>query len=163
MMSVFLLAIHIPVVAALAIVITGGLNITSTDPSKASNAVSLYKAGVMLFFVIYLVVAATILYLVLTGWRKLPVYNERRLGMALLASIPFLFVKYIYSVLTAYVNNSTFRFYGGAVGPFAGMSVVMEFFIAGFFVVAGVMSRHTKLNDDGSHAEMRQKRSVNGV
>ena len=120
---------------ALILAITGGTRISSVDVSKHSSGETYEKVAAIIFAGAYVVIVAMTL-LTLAGSRNLP-SGEQRILYAVLASLPFLAVRILYSILADYVNNSTFNILDGNATVQLCMSIIEEFIVVCFFIIAG--------------------------
>ena len=134
--------IHIPCILALILAIVGGTRVASTDPSKHSSGQTYEKAGGILFLLVYVALLA-VAAVTMADIRSLP-WGEKRILIAVLAALPFLAVRLLYSLLTEFEDNSTFNILDGNVTVQLCMAVIEEFIVTIFFLVAGLAAPSLK-------------------
>ena len=67
--------------------------------------------------------------------------GERRLLLAILLSLPFLFVRLIYSCYVAFANEARFSLISGSVSIMLAIGVIQEFVIVMIYLVTGLTLR----------------------
>ncbi|CAK7218859.1 hypothetical protein SCUCBS95973_003626 [Sporothrix curviconia] len=116
------------------------------------NIPSTSKAGIAIMIVGYALLVLSSLVLV-TCLGAIP-HGEKRLLMAVFAALPFVFVRLLYSVLSAFdSSNPNFRLYGGSsnAGYYVlGMCTVMEIVAVIIFEVVGLTLPYVPHNERGS-------------
>ncbi|KAG8532313.1 uncharacterized protein KY384_003954 [Bacidia gigantensis] len=132
--------LHIPAIIGLIVGIVGGTKLQY--PDKASTGLDYLKAGSILFLLTYLgVVAMAVL--------TLPAFphfhrSEKAVFAAMLAALPFLAVRILYSLLASFVNNGSFSITKGNIFVQLGMAIIMELFTALFLIAAGLIAEPEK-------------------
>ena len=124
---------------ALILCVIGGTDATSSNPADVASGKKNVKIGVIIFLCIYL------LLLLLTIITMKDVGNaprgEKRIYIAVIAALPLLAVRLLWSVLSAFSNSSTFSILGGKPLVQLFMATLEEFFIVVFYTVAGLSVR----------------------
>ena len=135
--NIFRLLGLVPIVAVI-LAIIGGIDQSSSKPSTVSSGVTLVRAGVILFLVIFIIFAA----ITLATFLKLRALSsgEERLLYALALSIPFILVRLIYSVIVDYAGNPQFNLVTGDVVIQACMASLMEFIVVILYLSAGLVA-----------------------
>ena len=135
----FLAFIQIPVIVGLALGIVGGIDLYSSNANSREHGLTYSKAGVILFLLVVILLATVTIFTFLQMRRVMS--GEKRLVYACLASIPFLFVRIIYSIIVDFDRSSTvFSFTStrnAAVVAQAMMSTLMEFIVVALYLAAG--------------------------
>lgn len=139
----FAMLIHLPILAGLVLGIIAGTKEFSGDASTRNTGYDMLKAAVILYIIALLALAALCFH---TFTRRQWILDgEMRLLMAGLLSLPFLLVRIIYSVISAFSQGSaTFSIISDrtrAVVIQAIMSVAMEFIVVAIFIAAGLTTR----------------------
>ena len=112
--------------------IVGG---TSSFSSNGTYTVKpLSKAGIILYIVAY---AAEVFIAVHTFMLSQTVKSDNGLLLAVLAALPFVLVRLIYSALGVIAHLHTFSSYNGSVAIFAVMAVLTEILVISFYLLAG--------------------------
>lgn len=130
--------LHLPILLALVLAIIGGTRISSTDTSKHSSGETFEKAGVIIFLVSYLAIVGFAV-LTFTNIRELP-RGEQRILYAVLAALPLLAVRLLYSILADFKDDSTFNIMDGNATVNLCMAIIEEFIIVGFYLLAGFVA-----------------------
>lgn len=115
--------------------IVGGLDEDSSDPSDQATGPGLFKAGIIIFVVIY----AILLILVARStaeYRKTPL-EERRILLAVIFALPFLAIRLIWSILSVFTTSTDFNMQGGNIWTQVFMATLEEFLIVIIFTVVG--------------------------
>ena len=127
----------VPIVAVI-LAIVGGSDEASSKPSTASSGVTLVKAAVIIFMVIFIIFAAITLATFLR-LRSVSAGDERIL-YALALSIPFILVRLIYSIIVDFSHNPQFNLITGNVVIQGCMSSLMEFIVVILYLTAGIVA-----------------------
>lgn len=151
-------AIHLLSLAALALAIVGGTDISSSSANTRETGHSLLQAGGVIFLTIYLALAVIT---VLTFRRKDAAQaGDWKLIDAGLASLPFLFVRILYTVIVAFASRgSVFYFADIDVYVQAFMQFLMEVFVVVTFIVAGLLTSKQAPREANSHDMERLENS----
>ena len=137
--NIFRLLGLVPLVG-LILAIIGGIDEASSNPSKMSTGLDLVRAGVIIFLVIFIILAiitlATFLRL-----RSVSAGDERIL-YALALSIPFILVRLIYSIIVDFAGNPQFNLITGDVVIQGCMASLMEYIVVILYLIAGLVAPH---------------------
>ena len=131
--------IHLPILVALIFAILGGTKSFDSDPSSRNTGYTDTKVAVILFIVsLIALIAVTVI-----TFRRIrhAMDGEKRLIYAAAASLPFLGVRMIYSIIVSFDHTSTVfsitSTRNAAVVAQAIMSVATEFIVVSVFLAAG--------------------------
>lgn len=135
---IFNLLASVPI-AGLVLEIIGVIDLsTSTDPSKVAHAETLLRAAIIIFFVVFVVLVAVTI-LTFFSFRSISP-GERRILYAVTFSIPFLFVRILYSLLEHFNTGTTFGLSTGNVVIQACMATIEECIVVALYLTAGVLA-----------------------
>lgn len=123
---------------ALILSIVGGTRISSSDSSKHSSGETFEKAGVIIFLICFIAIVA-IAIITMAEFSNLP-WGEKRILYAVLASLPLLAVRLLYSLLADFKNDSTFNTVDGNATVQLCMAIIEEFIVTLFFLVSGYVA-----------------------
>ncbi|MCJ1385681.1 hypothetical protein MMC17_008804 [Xylographa soralifera] len=137
--KIFRLLGIVPLVAVI-LAIVGGSDEASSDPSTVSSGLTLVRAGVIVFMVIFIIFAA----ITLATFLRLRSISagEERILYALALSIPFIFVRLIYSIIVDFAGNSQFNLITGDVVIQGCMASLMEYIVVILYLAAGLVAPH---------------------
>ncbi|ERS96984.1 uncharacterized protein SPSK_02673 [Sporothrix schenckii 1099-18] len=147
------------VIVGLILSIVGGTDMSSQVQDAVSKGQpisytipSLTKAGIALMIVGYVLVLLSSL--ILTTCLSSIVDGEKRLLMAVLVALPFVFVRLLYSILSAFDSSSAnFHQFGGSTNAgyvVLGMCTIMEIISAIIFEVVGMTLPYVPHNERGA-------------
>ena len=125
-------------IAGLVLGIYGG---TESAESANLGTNALLQASVICFAACYVAFLALFVFF-WTQWTAIP-ENERPLLLCFVCSIPFMVLRYLYSILPDFVNSirPTFNPLVGNVSAFLFMAVVEEIVIVGGYIFTGMRLR----------------------
>lgn len=127
---------QLPTMIALILCITGGNDEASSQASDHSTGLKDTKAGVIMFLIIYIILFVLVV-ITIRDVGNAP-RGEKRIYYAVLAALPPLAVRLIWSILAAFSNNSTFSITGGKPIVQLFMAIIEEFAIVTMYTVAGL-------------------------
>lgn len=120
------------IIVGLILSIIGGTSSFSSDKTYTVKPIS--KVGIILYIIAY---AAEVL-IAIHAFRLLPTSGgEKGLLFAVVAALPFILVRLIYSALGVIGGVHTFNSFSGSVAAFAIMAVLTEIVVIVFFLSAG--------------------------
>jgi vacuolar-type H+-ATPase subunit I/STV1 len=128
---------QIPIVLGLVLCIIG-----STDAASLSNASDIHKGptytkvGVVIFLAGYILLIALVTITIGDVGEAPP--GERRLYWVIVAAIPFLGVRLLWSLIAIFSHDSKFKITGGNEWINFGMAVVEEFIIVCMYTITGL-------------------------
>jgi len=125
-------------IVALVLAIVGGTDLASTDPSKVASGHTLTRAAIILFLVVFVILVMVTIFTFFSLRSISP--GEHRILYAVALSIPFLFVRLIYSLLANFDTSSTFSPSIGNVVVQAFMATVEEFIVVVLYLTAGILA-----------------------
>ena len=130
----------LPIVVGLILGIVGGTKQFDTNPSSRSEGQDFTEAAIILYLVSLIMLTVVTVFIFTRIGRVLE--TDRRLLFAALASIPFLFVRIIYSLIADFDHGSSIfsiiSTRDAAVVVQAIMSVLMEFIVVALYITAGL-------------------------
>ncbi|MCJ1326535.1 hypothetical protein MMC10_003199 [Thelotrema lepadinum] len=134
--------INAPVIVGLVLAIYGGTKIFSTDVNTASQGLNYSKVAVILFLLTFIAIAFVTVY---TSTQNRRVQrSERPLLFASAISIPFLFLRILYSLIVDFNwGSTTFSLTSttdAAVVADAVMAILMEFIVVALYLAAGFLA-----------------------
>jgi hypothetical protein len=122
---------------ALILCIVGGIDKADTNSlSDVSTGKKYTKIGVVLFLIIYLLLSALVT-ITMKDFGNAP-RGEKRLYFVVLAAIPLLAIRLLWSLLAAFKNDSTFSITGGKPLVQLFMAILEEFIIVVLYTLAGL-------------------------
>jgi hypothetical protein len=122
---------------ALILCIVGGIDEADTGkPSDISTGKKYTKIGVIMFLIIYLLLSALVV-ITMKDVGNAP-RGEKRIYFVVLAAIPLLGVRMLWSILAAFANDSTFSIQGGKPLVQLFMAILEEFIIVVMYTLAGL-------------------------
>jgi hypothetical protein len=122
---------------ALILCIVGGIDeADTTNLSDVSTGKKYTKIGVVMFLIIYLLLS-TLVIITMKDVGNAP-RGEKRIYFAVLAAIPLLAVRLLWSLLAAFKNDSTFSIEGGKPLVQLFMAILEEFVIVVMYTFAGL-------------------------
>ncbi|KAL9581967.1 MAG: hypothetical protein Q9203_005688 [Teloschistes exilis] len=128
--------LHISNLLALILSFVGGTRLSFNDPSSQSQGRDLAKVSIIIFLVVSIISSAIA---VLTFLEKISIpQGERRLLFGVLAALPFIFVRILYTIMADFVNNSTFKIYGRNVMVQLCMAIIEEMVATIIFIAVGL-------------------------
>lgn len=139
-------SIHILIIAATALAIYGGTHaIQPNDRTYRPQTTS--KMGIVLYIVALAAVSTYGFSAAITIRRSPPpspsAPKQARLIFAVLAALPFILVRLVYSALTVFLHNHAFSLIHGSVAIWAVMAVVEEIVVVGVYMFAGLTTTTT--------------------
>ncbi|KAK2731568.1 hypothetical protein FQN55_004641 [Onygenales sp. PD_40] len=156
-------ALHLPQLVALILGIIGGMKQFDEDPEVQKTGHNLSRASIIIFFVI-LVVQSLIAAVTLLRLRYVRP-EERKMVYIVGASIPFLFVRILYALISSFSNDhDTFNQISPsnkAVLVQACMAILEEFVVVALYLLAGIATpgreierKHSPLLNHDDHVEI---------
>lgn len=132
---------HFPTMIALILCVIGGIDESHTSSSDVSTGKKYTKIGIVIFVFIFLLLVT------LTAVTMKDVGNaprgEKRIYVAVLAAIPLLAVRLLYSILAAFSHDPDFSVTRGKPYIQLFMAVIEEFLIVCFYTGAGLTVART--------------------
>ena len=136
---------------ALVLSIVGGTRLDSSDESKQSEGKKLAQAGIVIFMIIFALVAVLAL-LTLNSLSAVP-SGEKRILFGVLLALPFIFVRILYSVLADFIDNSTFTLINGNSTVRLCMSIIEEMIVATLYIATGWTADSVRDNNSGKYEQ----------
>ena len=148
---------QLPNIVALVLCIIGGTDLFSSNPSDVSTGKGLVKGGIIIFVVMY---AALVIFAVksVTELSKAPSAQKRLLAV-ILAALPFILVRLVWSMLAYFSDIPRFNAYYGSTIIRVFMATFEEFIvvIAYTFVGFSVINFGSSIDTDTTGSETRAK------
>ncbi|KAI9723681.1 MAG: hypothetical protein M1812_000981 [Candelaria pacifica] len=126
---------HLPMLLAVGLAAYGG---SHSYQNGVFTTQTTSKVGIAIFAIVT-IAATAITVLTLTKLKNIS-SGERRLLFAAAASIPFIAVRLLYSIISVFTSSKTFNSITGNVVVYAIMAVLMEFIVIALFLAAGFMA-----------------------
>lgn len=126
--------VHVITIVGLILTIVG--QTSNTSQQGLTQVQSTTKVGIVLFIASW--ICLCVLLLVLGGRRDQMGRDELHLLYAVAISVPFIFVRLVYSVLSVFVHNSTFNVLTGNVTVTLFMAVLTEFAVVAICLGIGL-------------------------
>lgn len=120
------------IIVGLILSVVGGTSSFSSDKTYTIKPIS--KVGIILYIIAY---AGEVLIVVYASMLLPRGGGEKGLLFALVAALPFILVRLIYSALGVIGGVHTFNSFSGSVATFGIMAVLTEIVVVMFFVLAG--------------------------
>ena len=129
-------------IVAVVLVAYGGskANTPSNTQDSKNTGVDMEKAGIIVFIITFLVTAVTAIITFMSIRSAIP--GDRRLVYFAVASLPFLFIRLIYSAVVIFENNKSKVFSQLAPNIWAEsfMEVLEEFIVVILYITAGILT-----------------------
>lgn len=137
-------AIHFRLIQTVAVVglilsIVGGTSSFSSDGTYIAKPMS--KVAIILYIVAY---AAEVLIALHTLFLSQSHHGEKLIIYAVIAALPLILIRLIYSALGVIAHSHTFSMFNGSVAAFAIMAVVMEIIVIAVYLAAGWKSEKVR-------------------
>ena len=117
--------------------IIGGTDETSSKVSDQKEGKNLLKAGVLIFLVIYLCLVALAINSA-SEFKRIPT-GERRILVVVLAAMPLLAVRFLWTLLAYFSDFKDFQIYGGSVIVRVFMATLEEMLIVIAYTIVSLM------------------------
>ena len=126
--------------------------------SDQKNGKTLLKAGIIIFLVIYLCLVALALNSA-TEFHRIPA-GEKRILVVVLAALPLLAVRFIWTLLAYFSDFKDFQIYGGSVIVRAFMATLEEMLIVIAYTIVGLMiPRYTGNQDSEAQSSLYEMKT----
>jgi hypothetical protein len=127
---------QLPTTIALILCIVGGTDASSSNPSDVKEGPNYIKAGVIIFFLIWLLLA-TLVVITIKDVSSAP-KGERRIYFVVTIAIPLLAIRLLWSLISAFGHSRRFSVTDGSAVVLFFMAVLEEFTIVCMYVFAGL-------------------------
>ncbi|OCL03946.1 hypothetical protein AOQ84DRAFT_400357 [Glonium stellatum] len=128
--------LYLPCTIGLILCIVGGTDLASAKLSDQHSGMTLFKAGIILFVVVY---AALFLITIITAQDfNHIVPREQRVFLAVLAALPLLGARIVYGMLCVFLNDKTFSIFGRNIVARVLMAVLEEFLVVIAYTFVGL-------------------------
>jgi len=111
---------------------------SATDPSKVAQAQTLTRAAIIIFLVVFFLLVAVTIFTFFSFRSIFP--GEHRILYAVTFSIPFMFVRLLYTLLENYNEGTRFSPSTGNVVIQACMATIEEFIVVTLYLTAGALA-----------------------
>lgn len=131
-----------PIAGTVLAIVGGSEHASTTDPSQVAHAQTLTRAAIIVFLVVFILLVAVTIY-TFFSLRSI-MAGERRILYAVAFSIPFLFVRLLYSLIGNLNDGTNFSLSTGNVVIQACMATLEEFIVVTLYLTAGVLAPSLK-------------------
>jgi len=121
---------------ALILCIVGGMDEADSKASEITTGKKYFKIGVVIFLCVYVLLTALVI-ITMKDVGNAP-RGEKRIYFAVLAAIPFLAVRLLWSVLSVFSNNADFSINNGKPLIQLFMATIEEFIVVICYTLAGL-------------------------
>jgi amino acid transporter len=128
---------------ALILAIVGATSVSNPSQIESNTEV---HAAIILFLIVYIMIVAMALFAVCCT-RQIP-DEERILLKAVILALPFIFVKILYSLLSAFSGLSVFNFVTGSKTADLCMAVLEEMVVVLLYLFAGIRVQTAPVYED---------------
>lgn len=149
--------LNVPLLIAVILAIVAGTKEDSSSDSEISTGQN-YMDGAVILLLLCFLAFATILGIATTRLRDV-LHSERRLLFALLLATPFLFVRLLYSLVSAFSSSQYFDLLKPNVWVEAFMSILMEFIVVTILLIAGIITPVTPRSLVNGEGVLKGRRS----
>ncbi|PVH77620.1 hypothetical protein DL98DRAFT_573643 [Cadophora sp. DSE1049] len=128
---------QLPTMIALTLCIIGGTDQADSSPSEIKTGKKYTKIGIIIFLFVYLLLSSLVVITMKDIGNAMK--GEKRIYFAVLCALPFLAVRLLWSLLSAFSHNTDFSLTGSGkplIQLF--MAVVEEFVIVCMYTLAGL-------------------------
>ena len=126
--------------------------------SDQKDGKTLLKAGIIVFLVIYLCLVALALNSA-TEFNRIPA-GEKRILVVVLAALPLLAVRFVWTLLAYFSDFKDFQIYGGSVIVRAFMATLEEMLIVIAYTIVGLMiPRYTGNQDFEAQSSLHEMKT----
>lgn len=128
--------VQIPVMIALALAVVGGMDETDKDQKDINSGKQYTKIAVVLFTFIYILLSCLVIITIKDVRRA--VRGEKRIFFAVLAALPLLAIRILYSILAAFSHWKAFSLMDGNTYVQLIMATLTELVIVIMYTLAGL-------------------------
>lgn len=127
---------QLPTMIALILCIAGGTDAASSSTSEQQSGTKDTKAGVIIFCIVYILLAFLAI-ITVTDVRKAE-RGEKRIYIAVMAALPFIAIRLLWSVISAFSHSKDFSVVNGKPVIQLVMATLEEFVVVVMYTVAGL-------------------------
>jgi len=138
--------IQVLISVGLILSIAGGTS-GSVSSDDQVHVVTTTKVAIVLYVVAFIAIIF-VLFMSMTSASIVP-YNERRTSLAVLAALPFIAARLLYSTLSVFVHNHWFNIVNGSVAVRVAMAVVEEFIVVIIYLILGFTLEKLEVTQQG--------------
>jgi hypothetical protein len=138
--------------------IVGGTS-SSVGPDGTIQVDTSSKVGIILYIIAF--VALILIFLMSMSRAYCVPKKERRVPFAIIAALPFVLVRLVYSACTVFLHSHLFNIVTGSVVVLAFMAVIEEFIVVVIYVALGFMVDKLDANERGEIAGREWKAKKN--
>ncbi|KAL8845721.1 MAG: hypothetical protein Q9221_009133 [Calogaya cf. arnoldii] len=130
-------ALYLPHIVALALTIVGGVELTSFSPSPHPSGKHFARAGISIFMAVFLLYVFLCL---ITAININIAHGEKCILIGILAAIPFLSIRILYSVLAVSRDKGKFAMLNGSATAQLGIAIIQEMVVVLVYIGVGVLA-----------------------
>lgn len=130
--------LYIPNVLALALVLAGGVLLSSSNPLEQRSGKKFAQMGLSIFMVVFAIYTVICLLTLLS--LDAVAAGERRILYGVLISIPFLFLRILYAMLAVFRDKRKFAIVNGSATVQLCMAVIMETIVVVIYCGIGLFA-----------------------
>ncbi|KAL9045551.1 MAG: hypothetical protein Q9214_001422 [Letrouitia sp. 1 TL-2023] len=131
--------LHIPIIVATALAAYGSIKLYGEDVSKHETGRNISRVGIVIFVLVFVFFVVLNAYTFLRSSSVRP--GEKRILLATGASLPFIAVRIVYTLLAYFVTGSnTFSLRNGSIAVQAAMGVAEEWVTVILYLAAGILA-----------------------
>jgi hypothetical protein len=141
--------LQVLITVGLILSIVGGTS-SSIGPDGTIQVDTSSKIGIILYIVAF--VGIVLMYLMSMSRAYCVPKKERRVPFAIIAALPFVLVRLVYSACAVFLHSHLFNIVTGSVLVLAFMAVIEEFIVVVIYVVLGFLVDKLDANERGEIA-----------
>lgn len=122
----------------LALCIIGGTREFDGTSSKISSGKNLTKIGIAIYLVVYIIQISLVI-ITLKDYNRLPAGNGRVFWAVVIAN-PFLAVRLLYSIMSAFTTVESFSMVDGSALVRLFLAILEEFVVVSLYLLAGLLA-----------------------
>ncbi|KAL8787174.1 MAG: hypothetical protein Q9213_002390 [Squamulea squamosa] len=138
--------LYVPNVLALALVVVGGVRLSSADPSQQKSGKHFAQTGLSIYIVVF-AVYTVICFLTLFKIDAV-VPGEKRILYGVLMAIPFIFLRIIYAMLAVFRDSKQFAILNGSATVQLCMAIIEEMVVVVIYCAIGLFAPIEKRKTD---------------
>lgn len=115
--------------------IAGGTTLSNPTANGTPQVSSLTQAAIIIYTADF-IVCLVILLICFSRLARVPA-SERKISFALMAALPFIGVRILYSVLCCFIHNAIFSLVGGSVVAYVCMAMIEELIVLIIYLILG--------------------------
>lgn len=134
----FIQLMYIPTTIGLALCIVGGTREFDGTSSKISSGKNLTKIGIAIYLVVYIIQISLVI-ITFKDYNRLPAGHGRVFWAVVIAN-PFLAVRLLYSIMSAFTSVKLFSMVDGSALVRLFLAILEEFVVVSLYLLAGLLA-----------------------